>query len=118
MTVPESGPDPYRSKVSQFLARMEEPDSEDPSAPSRALAEGNRIGPYRLLRRLGGGAMGVVWLAEEEELDRRGFYVVAQYEDNDPTGRDEIHRIMLETSKNGRESHLSHSGTLIRLWVR
>src|SRR5687767_11884284 len=35
------------------------------TALRRALATGDQLGDYRLLRRLGGGAMGVVYLAEQ-----------------------------------------------------
>jgi serine/threonine protein kinase len=36
----------------------------------KAPQVGSRLGPYKLLRQLGEGAMGVVFLAEETELDR------------------------------------------------
>lgn len=37
---------------------------------SDVLSPGEHLGPFRIVRRLGGGAMGVVFLAVEEELDR------------------------------------------------
>ncbi len=37
----------------------------------RPLAMGERIGPYRILRELGAGGMGVVFLAERDDVDKR-----------------------------------------------
>ena len=42
-----------------------------PSAPGSGLARGATIGRYTIIRRLGAGGMGVVYLAFDPELDRR-----------------------------------------------
>jgi len=41
------------------------------SQPELDLAAGGTIGRYRLLERIGAGAMGVVWLAQDPQLDRK-----------------------------------------------
>src|SRR5690242_4353132 len=62
-TIPPGG-------VDAALARTLVPG--EPQAPVLPRgAPGHKFGRYRLLERLGAGAMGVVWLAEDPELKRK-----------------------------------------------
>jgi predicted Ser/Thr protein kinase len=61
-----------------------------PSAPTEVLEE--RIGPYRLIRRLGQGGMGVVYLAEGPEHKEVALKVLRSHVAHDPTARARLQR--------------------------
>src|SRR5262249_61447594 len=48
-----------------------EPSSDCPAPPPAAERPGLRIGPYKLLQRLGVGGMGAVWMGEQAEPVKR-----------------------------------------------
>jgi hypothetical protein len=62
----------FRARVDALLKAHESAGSflESPAAPV-AEGPGARIGPYKLLQRIGEGGMGVVYMAEQEEPVRR-----------------------------------------------
>ena len=55
------------------IAHPDTPTAAEDRASGRLgeLASGQTIGRYRLVDRLGAGAMGVVWSAQDPQLDRR-----------------------------------------------
>jgi serine/threonine protein kinase/tetratricopeptide (TPR) repeat protein len=53
--------------VLRQLPALELPEMQEPETHSARLAAGARIGPYRLVRALGGGGMADVWLAERAD---------------------------------------------------
>jgi serine/threonine protein kinase len=57
-----------RATQEQFL---DAPDLTGPFAPAPAEAVGTRIGPYKILQRIGEGGFGVVYMAEQEHQIRR-----------------------------------------------
>ncbi|MEV6411051.1 serine/threonine-protein kinase [Kribbella sp. NPDC051718] len=61
-----------------------------PSTPTEVMEE--RIGPYRLIRRLGQGGMGVVYLAEGPEHKEVALKVLRAHVAHDPTARARLQR--------------------------
>jgi len=62
----DMGGDELGSRARRELSALLEPEA----ALERSL-EGRRIGPYRVLRRIGQGGMGAVYLAEREDVAKR-----------------------------------------------
>src|SRR4051794_25336141 len=62
-------PSAWRSPARPWAAGCGRWGSPDPGAPM--ADQGERIGPYQVLERIGAGGMGEVFLAWDERLDRR-----------------------------------------------
>jgi non-specific serine/threonine protein kinase len=65
-------------------------DDESPAPgdmPAGVVATGARVGPYRVLRRIGRGGMATVWLAHDDRLDRPvALKVLNDAGEDDPAG--------------------------------
>ena len=85
----------YATDEEDFLR----PDAEESSFPGPIL---ERLGPYRILREIGAGGMGVVYLAEQQSPQRRvALKVMACY----PHSRAASRRFELEGELLGRLQH-------------
>ncbi len=71
--------------------------------PSDPLQEGTCLGRYRIIRRIGQGAFGTVYLAQDEQLERQ---VALKIPGNGMTAStDQIQRLIEETRAAGRLRH-------------
>lgn len=106
---------------------MAEMEAHDSSLPPTALQAGpvaarqaaldrpeSRIGPYRLLERLGEGGMGTVWLAEQEEPIRRQValkIIKAEVDSSQSTSRFEAERQALALMDHPNIAKVLDAGT-------
>ncbi|HUF78663.1 MAG TPA: protein kinase [Thermoanaerobaculia bacterium] len=70
------------------------------------FAEGDQVGRYRILRTLGSGAMGVVYLAEDPRIERHvAIKTVRQLSDEPRQAADRRERLLREAKTAGRLIH-------------
>ncbi len=72
-------------------------------APRGLLAFGERIGPYRVLHELGAGGMGVVFLAEREDIQKRVALKLVR--EGGLASGDRVRRFLLERQVLARLEH-------------
>jgi len=87
-----------------FLAPVVEAGDEGPSAAAAGVLPGTRIGPYRLVRRIGAGGMGAVFEAEQESPRRTVAVKVLQLGAASP---DALRRFRYESELLARLQHPS-----------
>jgi eukaryotic-like serine/threonine-protein kinase len=68
----------------------------------RSLAPGQVVGPYRVVRQVGAGGMGEVWLADDTRLDRPVALKTVAEDTSDPAGRE---RVLREARAAGALTH-------------
>ncbi|HLL56268.1 MAG TPA: protein kinase [Myxococcaceae bacterium] len=99
--VPE---DPYFDSVTEASPERRDDGASGPEnsarGPSRALEPGTRIGQYELIRELGSGGMGTVFLARDTRLGRRVAIKFLHTE-----GEHLVQRFLLEAQTTARCSH-------------
>jgi len=95
-----AGDQALRAEVESLLAAhdeagdyLETPVGSFRSIPSAVYRPGQRVGPYRLLERIGRGGLGVVYLAVDTRLGRRvALKLLPASRTDDPDARARLHR--------------------------
>jgi serine/threonine protein kinase len=94
-------PPGHASDASATASGSASPSADDPDRePGPEAVPGDRIGRYRLLRPLGGGGMGLVHLAHDDELDRPVALKVLR-----PGGNGDAGRLLREARSMARLAH-------------
>ncbi|MEO7987277.1 MAG: serine/threonine-protein kinase [Gemmatimonadales bacterium] len=99
---------PLHREVSALLELLDDADTDElfpPLVPeaSGPLVLGEQIGPYRVLRELGAGGMGVVFLAEREDVGKRVALKLVR--EGGLASADRIRRFLIERRALARLEH-------------